>query len=95
MWAVLLGLGVSTFPLTLTLIGTRTRTTVEAGRLSGVVQGVGYGIGCVGPVVLGVLRQASGTWAVPTVVLLITLAFTIGSGWFACQPLNALSASVE
>lgn len=85
-WSVLLGLGVSTFPLCLTLIATRSRSTAEAASLSGAVQGVGYAIGCVGPILLGLLHEATGSWSFAYWLLIGTLALTLGAGWFACRP---------
>lgn len=85
-WAALLGLGVSTFPLCLTLIGTRTRTSTEAASLSGVVQGVGYGIGCLGPLLLGVLHDSASSWQPSYVLLIGTLLITLTTGWYACKP---------
>lgn len=85
-WAALLGLGVSTFPLCLTLIGTRTRTPTEASSLSGVVQGVGYGIGCLGPLLLGVLHDATTSWHAAYALLMCTLVITLTTGWYACKP---------
>jgi len=86
LWAILLGFGVSTFPLCLTLIGTRTRTSAEAASLSGVVQGVGYGIGCLGPVLLGVLHDMTSSWQPSYVLLACTLVVTLAAGWLACRP---------
>src|SRR5207237_9627007 len=48
-WAVALGIGMSTFPLLLTLIGLRARTAVGTAALSGFTQAVGYLIAIVGP----------------------------------------------
>lgn len=87
-WAVALGLGVSTFPLCLTLIGVRTRTSREAATLSGLVQGVGYGVGCLGPIGLGLLDQGTGSWSSSYVVLMSTLAITLVAGWLACRPVG-------
>ena len=86
LWAVLLGLGVSTFPLCLTLIGTRTSSPAEAASLSGIVQGVGYSIGCLGPVLLGLLNEQTGSWTPSYAFLIATLVITLGAGWFACRP---------
>ncbi|NMO53373.1 MFS transporter [Actinoplanes sp. TBRC 11911] len=85
-WATAFGLGVSTFPLCLTLIGARSANPDDASRLSGVVQGIGYGIGCVGPLALGVIHQASHGWNVTYVLLAATLLITLGAGSVACRP---------
>lgn len=87
-WATAFGLGVSTFPLCLTLIAVRAQDTQSASRLSGVVQGVGYGIGCVGPLALGAVNQVTGGWDLPYVLLAATLAITLAAGWAACRPVR-------
>jgi CP family cyanate transporter-like MFS transporter len=87
LWATAFGLGVSTFPLCLTLIGARAANPQSAAWLSGVVQGVGYGIGCVGPLALGAINHASHGWNLPYGLLAATLLITLGAGWAACRPL--------
>ncbi|WP_127503956.1 MFS transporter [Actinoplanes solisilvae] len=87
-WATAFGLGVSTFPLVLTLIGARSANPQTASRLSGVVQGIGYGIGCVGPLALGAINQATGGWNLTYGLLAATLLVTLGAGWAACRPVS-------
>ncbi|WP_212988166.1 MFS transporter [Actinoplanes auranticolor] len=88
-WATAFGLGVSTFPLCLTLIGARAADPQSASRLSGLVQGVGYGIGCVGPLTLGAINQLTDGWNATYVLLAATLLITLGAGWAACRPVPA------
>ena len=77
LWTVLVGLGPVLFPLALTLINLRTRSQVGAVALSGFVQGFGYVIGAAGPLVVGLLRDATGGWTVPIFFLLGTLVLAI------------------
>lgn len=86
LWMCALGLGVSTFPLCMTLINRRTRTAPTAAAVSGFVQGVGYSLACLGPVGLGLLREATGSWTVPLIVLAATIIPGVVAGWFACRP---------
>ncbi len=74
LWAVLVGIGTTTFPLILTLIGLRARTAVGTAALSGFAQSAGYLIAGVGPFGIGVLRDLTGGWTVP---LLALVAITI------------------
>ena len=67
LWVCALGIGVSTFPLCMTLINHRTRTPQSASTVSGFVQGIGYGLACLGPIGLGLLREATGSWTTPLV----------------------------
>lgn len=85
-WVVLLGVGVSTFPLCLTLVNARTRTTAGSTVLSGAMQGIGYGIACVGPFGIGFLYAATGSWTGPFAVLLASLVVLAASGFVACRP---------
>jgi CP family cyanate transporter-like MFS transporter len=71
LWVVLSGLGPILFPLTLALINLRTRTHGGAVALSGFVQGIAYGIGALGPIVIGLIHGATGTWTLPLIVMII------------------------
>lgn len=85
-WMVLVGIGPGSFPIMLALIGLRSRTPAIAVALSGMVQGVGYGLAVVGPVGIGVLHVATGSWREPFLVLLGLVALLLVAGWFACRP---------
>ncbi|WP_101926589.1 MULTISPECIES: MFS transporter [Luteimonas] len=86
LWVVLLGLGPSTFPLTLTMINLRTRTPAGSAALSGFMQGVGYAISCLGPLLFGVLHDLSGGWDWPFAMLVVAVAVLLAGGWLACRP---------
>ncbi|GAA1960324.1 CynX/NimT family MFS transporter [Agromyces allii] len=81
-----LGLGVSTFPLCLALVHRRS-TTPEGGTfLSGSMQGVGYGVACIGPLCVGWVLTATGSWIPVYVGLIATLALTVYGAVLACRP---------
>ena len=86
LWAILMGLGPSTFPLALTLINLRTRTPAGSAALSGFMQGVGYTLACAGPLLFGLLRQSSNGWGTPFVLLATAATVILIAGWFACRP---------
>ncbi len=86
LWVALLGLGPSTFPLSLTLINLRTRSHVGSAKLSGFMQGVGYSLSCLGPLLFGLLHEMTHGWAWPFAFLLVCLAVLLVGGWLACQP---------
>ncbi|MEP6842239.1 MAG: MFS transporter [Pseudolysinimonas sp.] len=71
LWTVLAGLSPLLFPLVLALINLRTRTPEGTVALSGFVQGIGYGIGALGPIVVGLLHDATAGWGVPLVVTIV------------------------
>lgn len=62
-WAVLVGLSNCAFPLTLTMIGLRARTSGGVAQLSAFAQGVGYLISIPGPILIGTLYQQTGGWS--------------------------------
>ena len=84
LWALLLGIGTgSTFPLALVLIGLRSSSAAVTPSLSALVQGIGYLIAATGPLVIGLLHDASAGWTLPLCVLIaITVAQAV-SGWSA------------
>ncbi|WP_349985092.1 CynX/NimT family MFS transporter [Stenotrophomonas sp. WHRI 8082] len=86
LWACLLGVGPSTFPLALTLINLRTRTPTGSAALSGFMQGVGYSFSCLGPFVVGWLHDLSGNWTVPFGFLFCCALVMLCASWFACKP---------
>lgn len=86
LWAGLLGLAGATFPLGLVLINLRTRTQAGSAALSGFVQGVGYSVACLGPLLFGLLHDASGTWRWPVAFLGACIAVLAWGGWQACRP---------
>ncbi len=84
-WVLLLGAGSGAFPLALLLITLRTSTTVGTAALSSLVQGFGYLLGVGGPVVVGALRDATGDWRVPLLVLLTLLVPKLFAGLVAAR----------
>ena len=73
-WASLMGIGGMCFPLALALLTARTRSALTTARLSGFVQPGGYVLaGCV-PLLVGVVRGATGNW---TVVLFGLMALSL------------------
>jgi len=86
LWAVLLGSGLSTFPLVLTLIGMRARTPAGTAALSGFTQSVGYTISIAGPFTIGALYDATDGWHVPLVLLIVVWVPQLLTGLYAARP---------
>ena len=74
LWAVLVGVGSGVFPLALTLIGLRARTSRGTVALSGFAQSAGYLIAAIGPVLIGTMYDLTQGWALPLSMLIV---FTI------------------
>ncbi len=62
LWAVLMGIGMAAFPLTLALIARAGSGAAEATRVSGVAQGLGYALSTVGPLGAGAWYSSGGAW---------------------------------
>ncbi|WP_051198154.1 CynX/NimT family MFS transporter [Gordonia shandongensis] len=86
LWALFCGIGPTTFPMALTLINLRTRTSAGSSSISGFGQGVGYLLACAGPLLFGVLHDATGGWAVPFGFLTATVGVMLVGAWFICRP---------
>lgn len=70
-WAGLLGLGQGSLTaVALTMIMLRTRDGHTAAHLSGMMQGVGYGLGSTGTLLVGQLHQATGSFTAAGVLFL-------------------------
>ncbi|MFI6566410.1 CynX/NimT family MFS transporter [Streptomyces sp. NPDC050534] len=68
-WAVLLGISNCSFPLALTMVGMRARTSAGVAQLSGFAQSTGYLLSIPGPLLVGVLYQHSGGWSLPIALM--------------------------
>lgn len=86
LWALLCGLGPTTFPLALTLINVRTRTSAASASLSGFAQGVGYLLACAGPMLFGVLHDVTDGWGVPLLLLVGMVVVMLCGAWVICKP---------
>lgn len=64
-FSVLIGIGTGAFPLALTLIALRSRTSMATTSLSAFTQCCGYLIASVGPLGFGLLFDVSSGWTVP------------------------------
>lgn len=99
LWALLLGLGQFTFPLALSLIVVRSGTPETTARLSGFAQPVGYLFAAAGPLLVGVLREVTGGWTAPLIllmtsaVLLLLCGLALGSSRTVDDDLAAADAT--
>lgn len=84
--AVALGLGTGIYPLILTLIGLRARTSGGVAALSGFTQSVGYLGGAVGPFMMGAVYDVSGSWTLPLVLLMLLVIPLLVAGLLVSRP---------
>ncbi|WP_340381703.1 MFS transporter [Streptomyces sp. SS7] len=85
-WAVLLGVANCAFPLALTMVGMRARTGAGVAQLSAFAQSTGYLISIPGPLLVGVLYQHSGGWALPLGLMAALMLPQMAVGVLAGRP---------
>ncbi|WP_431934780.1 MFS transporter [Micromonospora sp. RP3T] len=86
LWVLLLALGQGAFPLILTTIGLRARTAEGTVALSAFAQSTGYVIAALGPLLVGILYEATGGWTAPLGFLLVALAVQTAAGMVIARP---------
>ncbi|WP_181778631.1 MULTISPECIES: CynX/NimT family MFS transporter [Brevibacterium] len=86
LWTVLLGVGISTFPLALTLIALRSVDAEATAALSGFVQGGGYLMAASGPLVFAFLLQSVDAMWPAFAVVLLSVAVKLLVSIPACRP---------
>ncbi|MGY1730979.1 MFS transporter [Geodermatophilus sp. SYSU D01045] len=88
-WAVVGGLAQGAgIALAVTLVVLRAADADAAARLSGMSQLVGYGLGALGPVVVGALSEATGGWTAPLLLLLAVGLGLAAAGVVAARPVR-------
>ena len=85
LWACLVGLSMCAFPLALTMIGLRARTSGGVAQLSAFAQGLGYLISIPGPILIGTLYQSTHAWYLPLGFLAVLLVPQMAVGLRAAR----------
>jgi CP family cyanate transporter-like MFS transporter len=81
---VITGFGfAATFPLSLTLIGSRASTSTQTTQLSALSQGYGYLIAALGAFAFGYLKDLTGNWSLSLIVLIGITAVQLVAGAYA------------
>lgn len=86
LWVALLGLGPLIFPVCLVLINLRTQSQQASAALSGFVQGIGYSLAALGPLLVGVLHDLTDGWTAPIVFLAAVALVGIACGVSLSKP---------
>ncbi|WP_443033483.1 CynX/NimT family MFS transporter [Streptomyces sp. ACA25] len=79
-WALLLGISNCAFPVALTMLGMRARTSGGVARLSAFAQSTGYLISIPGPLLVGALYDRSGGWQAPLLLMAVLMTAQICVG---------------
>jgi CP family cyanate transporter-like MFS transporter len=82
-WALLLGVSNCAFPVALTMIGMRSRSSAGVVKLSAFAQSAGYLLSVPGPLLVGALHGRSGGWHAPLVLMTGLMVVQIAVGVLA------------
>lgn len=86
LWAILVGVGLCTFPLILSLIPLRSRTAEGTAALSGWTQSAGYLLAALGPFAVGATYDVTGGWTWPLILLLALTVPQLVLGLYVSRP---------
>jgi MFS transporter, CP family, cyanate transporter len=96
LFVCLLGLGQGgAFGLSVYLFTARAADGHTAAALSGFAQGVGYLLASTGPLLVGFLRSATGSWTVPITILLVVGVGQLVAGMLASRDKTIHAADLE
>jgi MFS transporter, CP family, cyanate transporter len=92
-WSIVIGVAAgASLSLSFVLLSTRAKNHETASALSGMVQSIGYLVAATGPVLFGVVRDATGQWAPAFLVLLGMLGAQAIAGLVVGRPDVVLSS---
>lgn len=83
LWIIALGVGGGfAFGLSMMFFSLRTNTALEAAKLSGMAQSIGYLLAATGPSLFGLVHDLTKSWSIPLFILFIAsiLLFVFGLG---------------
>ena len=86
LWALLIGVGMSAFPLALVIISVRASNAADTRQLSAMSQSIGYLIASAGPFLFGVLHDSTGDWSASLVAAMVIVVVQSVVGFFAGRP---------
>ncbi|MFI0354333.1 CynX/NimT family MFS transporter [Actinomadura sp. 9N407] len=87
LWVTIIGLATgSAFPFAITLLNLRSPNATVAASLSGMAQCGGYLLAGLGPLAVGVLHSATGSWDVSLILLLVLVIPQLGFGLLVARP---------
>jgi CP family cyanate transporter-like MFS transporter len=85
-WMILLGLAQgSAFSLAIFFTIARAPDPVAAASLSAFMQSIGYLLASAGPLAVGFLHAATGSWTIPVLVILSLTGAELAAGWLAAR----------
>lgn len=82
-WMLMIGIAMTSFPISLLLMTLRSRTPGDTQQVSAFAQGLGYLVALPGPLLFGVLHDATGGWDVPLAIIVALVVPVAWGGWRA------------
>lgn len=87
LWSAFMGMGCSAiFTLSMMLFSMRTYTPNQSSELSGMAQTVGYLIAFFGPLGTGWLHEATDSWDLPLLIMLVLMIANVVFAWMISRP---------
>jgi len=85
LWAVFFAFGMAVFPLVLALFPARGGTAHGTAALSTFSQSIGYLLAATVPLTFGVLHQATGSWTVPLLIVIVATVLQAVVGMYVAS----------
>lgn len=85
-WTTLIGVGMGSFVLALTIFAVRTRTAEGTAAMSASSQSLGYLLGGAGPFLFGMLHEVSGGWHAPMIMITGIVVINLAVGLLVGRP---------
>jgi CP family cyanate transporter-like MFS transporter len=86
LWALIFGFGMASFPLVLALFPVRGGTPQGTAALSTFGQSVGYLLAATAPLGIGLLHDATGSWTLPLLIVVVATALQGLVGLYVASP---------
>lgn len=87
LWSAFMGMGCSAiFTLSMMLFSMRTYTPNQSSEISGMAQAVGYLIAFFGPLGTGWLHEATDSWDLPLLIMLVLMIANVIFAWMVSRP---------
>lgn len=85
-WTTLIGVGMGSFVLALTIFAVRTRTAEGTAAMSASSQSLGYLLGGAGPFLFGLLNELTGGWHAPMAMIIGIVVLNLFVGLLVGRP---------
>ncbi|SIO87135.1 MFS transporter [Nocardiopsis sp. JB363] len=85
-WTTLIGVGMGSFVLALTIFAVRTRTAEGTAAMSASSQSLGYLLGGAGPFLFGLLHELTGGWHAPLAMIIGIVVLNLFVGLLVGRP---------